>query len=438
VETTTEARRPVLVNGKGRTRKRRTLDNLPPKVMNVKPDSPSAPPESPPPPVPEATDGKPDHSLVPTPRKKTLPAEELVAYWNSIPPRERDAWFMAYVYRDLPVCDPLQPLSPEELRQISARKKKAPAINCAKLSVALDPQNWLQEIKDKFGAGDYRIRLNDQHPSVAATVADCEINAGRDWNSHPPVVELDQVVLSDPRNEPYIRWAHLKGIRFPSEIQTPFDELQEEDDMANVSAVVESNKHLTDRVIEMSKEAQRPAAPTAPAPMEQANTRAVEVIADAATKAQKMMLDGIQAAQQSQTKAQDPAELRDGHGQLDNSAGQSQPTAPPRAHLSETAPSCRVRHDPLGNRLAPRGQLRPDIRTGASFGACTSAGLLGLARRPHRPARAVADHGGGRRHQAGRAKSRHARPSLSLFCFVECSRPDRLLGIWSRTQGPHL
>ena len=60
--------------------------------------------------------------------------------------------------------------------------------------------------------------------------------------------------------------------------------------MANVSAVVESNKHLTDRVIEMSKEAQKPQPAAAPAPMDQANTRAVEVIADAATR-WKMMLD---------------------------------------------------------------------------------------------------------------------------------------------------
>jgi len=56
----------------------------------------------------------------------------------------------------------------------------------------------------------------------------------------------------------------------------------------------------------------------------------------------------------------------------------------------------------------------------------------------HRPPRLVADHGGGRCHQAGRAEPRHAGPGFSLFCFVECGRPDRLLGIRSRTQGPHL
>jgi MFS family permease len=60
------------------------------------------------------------------------------------------------------------------------------------------------------------------------------------------------------------------------------------------------------------------------------------------------------------------------------------------------------------------------------------------SRQVHRPSRLVADHGGGRCHQAGRAEPRHAGPGVSLFCFVECGRPDRLLGIRSRTQGPHL
>lgn len=320
METVEEAPRPMLVAPDRRTRRRRRPANLPPEPADVKSESPPPVPDVAPPTAPEPSDGKPDHSLVPTPRKKMLPLQEALAYWNSVPQREREEWFIAYLYRDLPYCDPSQPLSAEELRQIERQKKKKPEKNCAKLvdpqrmrpelAPADDPSSWLQQIRECFGAGDYHVRLNDQHPSIKSTIVEFEFTAGRDWDSYPPALDIDQVVLSDPRNDSYIRWAHLKGIQFPGEAgtpQTPFDE--DEDEMANVSAVLESNKDLTNRILEFSKEATKPAAAAAPAPMDQANTRAVEVIADAATKAQKMMLDGIQAAQQSQTKAQDPMEF---------------------------------------------------------------------------------------------------------------------------------
>ena len=134
-----------------------------------------------------------------------LPIEEALAYWNSVPQRERDEWFIGYVYRDLPVCDPSQPLTVEELRQIERQKKKKPEKNCAKLVDPLDPQNWKQQIRERFGAGDYHILLNDQHPAIKTTVVEFEFSAGRDWDSYPPAVELAEVVLSDPRNDSYIR-----------------------------------------------------------------------------------------------------------------------------------------------------------------------------------------------------------------------------------------
>lgn len=313
-ETPTEAPRPVLVGRKTSGKKRRTTPNLPPQAAEVKPESPPPVVDVAPPPPAEVIDGKPDHSLVPSPRKKLLPIQEALAYWNSVPQKERDEWFIGYLYRDLPYCDPSQPLSVEELRQIERQKKKKPEKNCAKL---VDPQrmrpdlapaddvaSWLQQIRECFGAGDYHLRLNDQHPSIKTTVVEFEFTAGRDWDSYPPAVDLAEVVLSDPRNDSYIRWAHLKGIQFPGEAGapvTPFDE--DEDEMANVSAVIESNKHLTDRVIEMSQQAQKPApVPVAPpAPPDRSN----EILADAALKGQQILLDSVRA----QGKAQDPMEF---------------------------------------------------------------------------------------------------------------------------------
>src|SRR5580698_11499840 len=71
----------------------------------------------------------PDHAKVPPVPKRTMHPDEFFRYWASIPEKERDEWFIAYIYRGLPMCDNLQPLSPEDLRLISQGKKKRPDKN---------------------------------------------------------------------------------------------------------------------------------------------------------------------------------------------------------------------------------------------------------------------------------------------------------------------
>lgn len=259
----------------------------------------SAVPETPPVKANPVPTGEPDHSLVPVARKRNLPPDEGIAFWNSVPERERDKWFMAYLYRDLPVCDSLQPLTADELRKIEKNKRLAPEVNCGKLSEPLANDTWLQTVKDRWGAGKYHLRINDQHPSVRSTVVEIQIDAGREWNTNPPVLNIEEVVLSAPENEPYLRWARLRGIKFPGDPgtedpTTPFDN---EEDMANVAAV----EKLTDALVDATRN--RPQAVPAPAPA--APDRSNEILADAALKGQQILLDSIKA----QGKAQDPMEF---------------------------------------------------------------------------------------------------------------------------------
>lgn len=246
---------------------------------------------------------KPNHDLVPQRPRKKLEPDEVMRYWASVPERERNEWFIGYVYRDLPVCDPLQPLSVDDLRKIQKDKRLKPPTNIAKLTEPFDPDNWLQIVRDKWGAGEYRIRVNDQHPSVKQTVVECSIDAGRDWSSYPPVLSPATVVLSEPKNEPYLRWARLKGIKFPGDPDFEQVETEERDneDMATVNAV----EKLTDALIAQSQQANRPQPIAVPSDGKE-TAKIVEVLSEAAKESNKIVLEGIRTAQNAQAKATDP------------------------------------------------------------------------------------------------------------------------------------
>jgi hypothetical protein len=248
---------------------------------------------------------EPDHSRVPMAPKKLLEPKEFFEYWRSIPKPERDAWFIAYAYRKMPICDPLQPLTPDQLRAIQKDRRKAPESNCGKFTEPLPPENWLQEVYQKWGAGDYQIRLNDQHPSVKATVCETHIRGLREWDKWPPILKVEEVVLEEYLNQPYLRWARLHGIRFPGDpgYQSEQAVEQENEDMAVQATVLEK---MTDAFIENSRQVQQHQAPVVAT--DNSNSRAAEVVASAAMEGQKIITEALRISQGAQAKAADPAE----------------------------------------------------------------------------------------------------------------------------------
>ncbi len=296
--------RPVLMERKKRGRKRTVHpENTPESAPSQEKSAETA------------AEGEPDHSLVPPAPKRLMEPADFFRYWLSIPKRERDAWFIAYPYRKLPVCDVLQPLSIDELKAIERHQKKKPDTNCGKLSEPFNPDNWEQDVYQWKGAGDYQIRLNDQHPSVKGTVCETHIKNLREWDRFPPILNLEEVVLEEPLNQPYLRWARLRGIRFPgdpgNDPETPFDEISE-DEMANVAAV----EKLTDALIEQTRRPQ-PVPQTAPVAPDRGN----DILADAAMKGQQILMDSIKA----QEKAANPMEY---HKAVVEAAKAMTPTAP--------------------------------------------------------------------------------------------------------------
>lgn len=313
-DTVQEAPKPVLVERKKRGRGPKVTASTP----EIVPQTPFD--DKPPTPIP----AKPDHSRVPSPAKRLLPAKEMFEYWHSVPEPERSAWFIAYVYRKYPFCDVYQPFSKEELLVFQNNKGKKripwqgkilerPDSNCGSLSQPLDPDTWEQQIYERWGAGDYQIRLNDQHESVHETVTECHIRNLRDWDKYPPVLELNTVVLADEGNQPYIRWARLKGIKFPGDAETEQATREGEDiEMASVvETMARQNEALTDKVVEMAerRQAQTPSAGTPPVDVAaRAQLGGIETVVDASKQGFKMLGDAMTQLTQNQIKSADPGE----------------------------------------------------------------------------------------------------------------------------------
>jgi hypothetical protein len=285
-----------------------------PEVSESTPESPVA--------SPSATI-LPDHAKVPPVPKRTMHPDEFFRYWASIPEKERDEWFIAYIYRGLPMCDNLQPLSPEDLRLISQGKKKRPDKNQDKVTAPLDPDNWRQQMLDRYGAGDYGIRLNDQHPSVKTTVCFTAIDAEsggkefRNWDSHPPILNPAEVILTEDANQPYLRWARTHGIKFPGDPGTetgPPDptEEQEQEDMANAATVVDSvlrnQKDLTDKVLQMASERTAPAAAPPPDAAAKGELAGIANANRGAEIGMEFIAKSMGKIMETQAKAADPTE----------------------------------------------------------------------------------------------------------------------------------
>jgi hypothetical protein len=199
-------------------------------------------------------------------------------YWAALPQHCLDR-VMVYFYRDWPVMNYLQFLTPQELEEIKKRRKRGPQTNIAKLTEPFNPEEWKDEMLRRFGSGTYHILLNDTALQGRSVI--CATSMELRDDEFPPVIEdLRYLDKSDPANASYIKKLELAGVLRSEE--EPVEE--EKDDMAGASA--EIIKDLTGRVIEMSKEGKKETPPAAApsSPTEQASIEAIRVMGNAFSK----------------------------------------------------------------------------------------------------------------------------------------------------------
>lgn len=212
--------------------------------------------------MPVASAAEPTTRLIPTARFREFkpgainPGQTSSAgcnYWSNLPSWAKDQ-LVAYVYRTHPVLK----LSPadEENEEITGTNPNIEKL--AGVEVIKDELDLL----NRFGCGDYHIRLNDtKRQPNAQTVCTIYFKGvgGGDYRSAPPtdkrITDIEQVDLHHPANAAYV--AYLRGAgKLPEQSK----KAEAERDMANIeiaAKALDSQNRIVEKLLTDRKEPQQ-------------------------------------------------------------------------------------------------------------------------------------------------------------------------------------
>lgn len=186
---------------------------------------------------------KPPHFRFGTDQPAPRRPEHFFQWWDGLTVMEKRK-VIVYVYRNYPVIGVKveDRKSPTGYRMSSQIDKRS----------GTDVLRSLDDILHHYGSGNYTIRLNQADPNKAVCL--CIIQGLRD-EQHPPVVDLNTLLIDDPQNKPYIEGLRLRGVRVPG-----VDGINEEDQVgaAALSEMVGTVGKLMDRNAELSAKVANP------------------------------------------------------------------------------------------------------------------------------------------------------------------------------------
>lgn len=220
-------------------------------------------------------------------------------YWKRVA-KEPDLYvrLSVYVYRMWPVID----------RERDKGADGKPVKNKAIEGPLSDPFETLDEVYQRYGSGDYYFMLSDSgipnKPETRKTICICYLSGIRDFDTFPPVLDIGDLVLEDPKNRSYIEWRKRKGLPIPG----VRSDQEEQDDMSNnaVQQLTGALGDVTNKLVEMAgKTSRESATPIQPAPPA-TDSAAVNVMAQAAASAIDMMAGAANRATAAQTAQGDP------------------------------------------------------------------------------------------------------------------------------------
>lgn len=111
-----------------------------------------------------------------------------------------------------------------------------------------NPDDYEEEVPARFGAARWHVLLNET--GIHGHLMEAYFSAGT-WDKYPLKIDLNTLVRSDPKNSDYLQW--LKA----NDKKTPWDNPEEEDDMANSDAlkiVADVLKDQSQTAIETTRE----------------------------------------------------------------------------------------------------------------------------------------------------------------------------------------
>lgn len=213
-------------------------------------------------------------------------AADFFKYWRGLSVENREL-VSVYIYRNYPVIDVM----------LTAPPGTKPGDGPAKYQKVLtEPmsEEYDADLLHMLGWGDYTLYLKQGSKEICRLQ---NYSTERDSN-HPPILDINQLVRTDPKNQAYIEGLRQRNVKLPWEESTG------EEDM-NVA----TTQNLTDTIKELAtRQIPPPPQPRATAD-EVASSSALAVMKEAATFSAKLVSDAADRASDKQTTASNPLEI---------------------------------------------------------------------------------------------------------------------------------
>ncbi len=196
-----------------------------------------------------------DPGLLPPPIRTELTPVQFFNYWRSLTAHQLNN-ATVYVYRMNPVVDVKHKrLTLSKAKGEHPTEDESATTNIGKLTTPfgqgikdkLTDADVLREVLQLFGCGDYTFGLNDaQQKGYKKQVCRTFVSTPHDYANHPPILDINTLVMDDYKNEPYIKYLRSRGEKLPGDEEV---KEEEKEDMANADTV----RVLSDALIEQTR-----------------------------------------------------------------------------------------------------------------------------------------------------------------------------------------
>lgn len=214
---------------------------------------------------------------------------DFVEWWHKLNEDQLNK-LIIYVYRTWPLVD-VKLVDPQAETNVEKMTGPCP----------FTVDGWQNEVMGKWGSGSYTFLIKEG-PVQRWTVY---ANNLRDLNNFPPLIDHKALMLNDPANKDYVKWARTRNL---IESDTPNN--GEGNDMATNAAVdrlLDNNTRLTDRLIEsFETNNTRGEAPDASTTAQLAG---MEMIQRAGERALDIAMKSTDRLAEMSGRSQDPLEL---------------------------------------------------------------------------------------------------------------------------------
>lgn len=206
------------------------------------------------------------------------PPQKFFTFWHGLTETQL-AQNIVYVNRNFPLCD-AKVRNPDAPKYIDKLVGPCP---CA-------PTEWREWFLKTYGSGDYRIYFNEG----SAQRLRVEVTGLRDYENYPPKIDWETLMVNDPANRDFLRWARTHG--YAEEIRrleggaTPEAIKGKEDEEMN-AAIVQQNSELTGRLVDMAERVAEARQPQPQAPRESLPERKALDMLDKAGDASFRMME---------------------------------------------------------------------------------------------------------------------------------------------------